>query len=119
MLASMVHNRIAIAMATINGNSTDRVMEMRTVMHGAVIAVVAITKQNKTKTNNQLVQCSCDLFFSITFSKLSLISFNFQKLKIKFGTEVSVLFNQIIGVREKQKPKQKEMRKHGEGTHGD
>lgn len=53
MLANMVHNRIAIAMVIINGNSTDRVMAMH-IANGAAIAAVA--------TTNILVSYSCDLF---------------------------------------------------------
>lgn len=43
LLASMVPNRIVIPMATINGNSMDRDMEMPIVTHGVDIAAVAIT----------------------------------------------------------------------------
>lgn len=44
MLANMVHNHTAIAMAIINGNSTDRDMVTHIAMHGVAIAAVAITK---------------------------------------------------------------------------
>lgn len=50
MPASMVHSHIAIAMAIINGNSTDRDMVMHIAMHGVVIAAVAITKHISVHT---------------------------------------------------------------------
>lgn len=65
MPVNTVHNHIAIATATINGNSTDRDMEMHTVMRGVVTAAVDIIEGTKKNLFFYLVQTVVTFSFSI------------------------------------------------------